>query len=608
MSASSARRRRLSATAGGWAAIGLAWSLLAGAPALAAADQGAPTSLVPTPLTPPSGLSAPAPASSTAPATDPSGARGDRIEVRDLSAPDANATGVYDDAHGGFGSDMWSGTQMAVVQKVLPLVPGATPWRSLGRLERKLLLSIAAVPAGKASGESLLKLRADRLWALGDVDGLSAFLKGVPDQALTPELRNQLIDAALIAGDVPTACQQGAVLKNRAPGDIFAAKLQVFCQFSAGKGNEAGLGVDLLREQKIADAGFFTAADALGGVAPGKLESFAASSALTLAMARLAKLPLPDAAVTAGLSPAFLRAIATDPTATLEARLAAAERAEAVGAVDTEVLRQLFEQVTFTPQELAGSLGAAGTDKGVRSRALLYRAALEQVQPPAKAEVIGRALTLAGDGPAYFAAARLYANQIGAMHPAPDLTSFTAVAIRALLAAGRPDLLPPWLAALRGTTDPSGAAVAAGLWPLLHLAGVDGGQGIPAGVLAGWRKARVDLPGPAAARRGLVGLGLLAAMGDKVPSEDWLPLYDQPPAATPAASALRPLLWQGLRTAAEDLRLGETVMFALATLADGTFTQGDPTDLYRVVAALRLIGLEGDARSIAVEAAIANGV
>lgn len=640
------------------AALALVWALAGAAtglpaPAFAAADQGAPTPLLPTPLTPTSSADTP---SSLAPALAPSltpsltpqavppappsgqpaplspdlrrppaaqpaavpggpatpspagpGPRGDRIEVHDLSAPDANATGVYDEAHGGFGADMWSGTTLGTVQKVMPLLPAPTPWRSIARLERKLLLSVAAVPAGKSAGEPLIRLRADRLWAMGEVDGLAALLKGVPEQTLTPDLRARLIDAALVAGDIQTACQQGTILKSRVPDDLTAAKLQVFCQFSAGKANEAGLGVDLLREQKLADPAFFAAADALSGIAPGKLDGFSGATALTLAMARAAKLPLPEQAVTAGMPAPLLRAIASNPTATLEARLTAAERAEAVGAFDTEALRQLFEQVTFNPQEVSGPLSAAGTDKGVRSRALLFRAAEQQTQPAAKVEIISRALTLAGDGPSYFAAARLYAPQIAGLHPTPDLLPFAPMAVRSLLAAGRPDVASAWHGLLKGASDPAMAPVAAGLWPLLRLAGAD--ASVPSQALSAWRKARVDLPPPVAERRILVGYGLLAAMGDKVPAEDWLALYDNPqPAAAGAAGPLRPMLWHGLRMAAEDLRLGESVLFSLATLGDGAFTQVDPTDLYRSVAVLRLIGLEGDARSLAVEAAIANGV
>lgn len=580
--------------------------------------QNAPTSL--TPSASPAPLAAPAPSFGT---PSPEGgaesfsARGERIQVQDLGVLDANATGVLDDKHGGFGSDMWAGSTIGIVQKVLPLLPGATPWRSLRQLERTLLLTAAAVPPGKPFGDSLIKLRADRLWAMGALDDLTALLKGLPDQAFTPALRRLQVDAALTVGDTATACQQISTLRQQASSDSFPAKLQVFCQFSAGKGNEAGLGIDLLRDQKVDDPAFFAAADALSGIAPGKTDGFANPTALTLAMARAAKLPLPESVTAGALPPGLMAAIATMPTATQEARLSAAEKAEAVGAVDTELLRQLYEQVTFTTQELSAPVNAAATDKGVRSRALLFRAALQQTLASAKVEIIAKALGLAGDGIGYFTASRLYAPQIAALRPTPDLASFSIVAARALYAAGMPDAAAGWVSLAR-SGDPSVAAAAIGLWPLARLATADNTQPIPPGTLANWRKARGELPPAIAQRRLLVCFGLLTALGDKVPADDWQALYDDPrlpgagtpsaPAANTNSSVPRGALWHGLRLATEDLRLGETVMFALATLAETGLAQADPTDLYRVVAALHLIGLDGAARALALEAAIANGL
>ncbi|PKU22776.1 antifreeze protein [Telmatospirillum siberiense] len=594
---------------------------------LAALAQDGPTPLTPsaapqfappqsTPATPAQSILPPPSAvivSPSAGSPTPEGVlpRGERIQVQDLGVLDANATGVIDEGHGGFGSDMWAGSSMNIVQKVLPLMPGATPWRSLRALERKLLLTTAAVPAGKPVGDSLIKLRADRLWAMGDVDGLNALLKGVPDPAFTPALRRLQVDAALVAGDSAGACQQAAALRSQAASDAYPAKLQVYCQFSTGKGNEAGLGVDLLREQKVNDPAFFAAADALAGIAPGKMDGFANPTPLTLAMARAAKLPLPESVASATSSPSLLRAIATMDSATTEARLAAAEKAESLGSIDTELLRQLYEQVTFTTQELSAPVNAAGTDKGVRSRALLFRAAVQQTLPTAKVEIIAKALGLAGDGPAYFTAARLYAPQITALRPTPELASFAVVAARALYAAQRSDAAAPWVALARGG-DPSVAGAAAGLWPLTRMAGAGTPQTIPSATLAAWRKARGELPPAVALRRQLTCFGLLTALGDKIAADEWQTLYDEPqPTAAPAqppATALRGVLWQGLRVASDELRQGETVMFSLATLGEVGLNQADPTDLYRIVAALRLIGLDADARALAVEAAIANGL
>jgi len=62
------------------------------------------------------------------------------------------------------------------------------------------------------------------------------------------------------------------------------------------------------------------------------------------------------------------------------------------------------------------------------------------------------------------------------------------------------------------------------------------------------------------------------------------------------------------RIAAEELRSGESVLLALVSLGDGFPGNVDPTAIYRVVASLRLVGFDEEARAIAVEAALAAGV
>jgi len=532
--------------------------------------------------------------------------RDQKVSVQELAVIDPNSTGVLDEQHGGLGRDMWAGTDIALVQKVLPLVTPTPTTRALRNLSRRLLLSIATVPAGKAGPESLIKLRADKLWAMGEVEGLNQLLKGLPAPAFTPELRRTAAEAALLAGDSQAACDQLPLLRGLLANDPLPPKLQVYCQYANNRAKDAALGVDLLREQKINDPAFFAAADAMAGLGNGKAEDFAQPSPVALALARLAKMALPETAAAGASSPAVLRTIAVSPGATLEARLLAAEKAEAVGALDTDLLRQTYEAVTFTPQELAAPIGQ---DKGPRGRAFLYRAAVQQVLPTAKAEIITKALSLAPEGsPAYFAAARLYGPQLVGLKPAPELLGFAPVAARALLAGNRFEAARGWINFLRGqsTLSTEAAAAASALWPLARLSGPEDDRPPSAALLAAWHKVRADQPGEASVRRTTLCYSLLAALGDKVPSEVWLPLYDGPTLVQ--ATIARPALWLGLRRATEDLRLGETVLLSLATLGEASPVSVDPTDVYRVVAALRLLGLDADARALAVELAIANGV
>lgn len=533
-----------------------------------------------------------------------------KVQVQDLAALDPNATGVLDQPHGGLGTDMWAGSQMVVAQKATQLLPTASPSRVVRSLERRLLLSAAAVPAGKASGTPLIKLRADKLWALGDAEGVAALLKGVPNSAMTAELRRMEVDAAVLAGDNPTACNELPALRADNPQDAYPAKLQVYCQFVAGKGNEAGLGIDLLREQKTNDPAFFAAADALSGINPGKLDGFATASPLAIAMARNAKLALPESAA-ANAQPVLLRAIALNPQATPEARLAAAERAESLGLISVDTLRQVYEGITFKPDELGAPLVSAGGDKGARIRALLYRAALQEQAPNIRAQIIAKDLSLGEEnGAVYAMTARVLAPlviNIPAQDPA--FAAFSPMAARALFAAGQIQPAENWLGLARaqGLNNDSLAAAAAAQWPLGRLTQPSQDEALIAGAtLAAWQKAQGNLKPEVAARRTAVLYSLLNAFGGKVPAEDWAALLDGP--ATITQPSPRPGLWMGLKFASEQLRLAETVSLGLASLGDQPLDQVDPIQLYRVIAALRLVGLDADARALAVEAAIANGV
>jgi hypothetical protein len=60
--------------------------------------------------------------------------------------------------------------------------------------------------------------------------------------------------------------------------------------------------------------------------------------------------------------------------------------------------------------------------------------------------------------------------------------------------------------------------------------------------------------------------------------------------------------------AAEELRLGETILFALVSLGSDGLNRVHPITLNEVISRLRLVGLDIEARALALEAAIAAGL
>lgn len=547
------------------------------------------------------------PAASGVPDNGGPGVFGEDVQTQNLAAVTPDSIGLLDAQHGGFPPDLWSGTPISLVDKILPDLPFATPSRVLRQTLRRLLLSAAIVPEGKPGAVSLLMLRAHGLWAMGETDSLADFLKLVPANAIIPELRRLAIDVALLRGDDAGACAAADALAKQSSDLAVSGETNVFCRFAAGNAGEAGLALDLLREQKIDDAPFFALAEALSGLPPANIEQLLTNpTPLTLAMSRLAKvaLPVPAATVT---QPALLRAIALAPNATPEARLAAGTRAAAIGALDTRSLAQIYKSVVFSPQEMANpprDAASAGTPRG---QAFLYQAAMQPIQPLAKADLIGRALASASSAEGFMAASELYASEIAALAPAPELTNFSPLAVRALIVSQHPDQAANWVAFIH---DQAGSAsdalkVAENLAVLQRLHG-DEGPHLSSAALAAWRQATGELPRDSEARRTALGFSLLAAIGEKPAAEDWLPLYEEP--FVSQFQEPRPALWQGLNLATENARLGETMLLSLATLGDGDLSHAGVNSLYRVVVALRGVGQEDLARSLALEAALVNGI
>lgn len=590
-------------------ALALALPILAAAAVACARADEAPTSLLPAPPAP--GTQSPAP---NAPQSTPPGENA--VQVQQLKGVDYDAFGTLDESHGGLPASLWANTDPALVAKLLPVL-GPSNSRTFQNLIRRLLLSVAQPPgatsgaagdpsaAAPANGESLVARRARALWTLGAADELATFLKSLPLPALTPSLRRLRADTALLVGDSGTACAEAGPLAAASATDPYPVELRVYCQYAAGQAAAASLGIDVLREQGINDPAFFALADALGGTGPVPKTGVADPAPLILAMGRLAKTEQPMPAATA--APIVLRAIALVAGAPLEVRLVAGERAEAVGALDTDTLRRLYESVPFTADELVNAETKATPDKNARSRALLLQAAERQAAPLGKAGLIARALNAADGPPSFAVQARLFAPQIAALQPSNDIALFAPVLTRALLAAHQTDAARNWVGWARAlaAADPSAGAAAAGLEVLSRIAKLDD-RPFAAEGLDAWRKAGAGLPADRADRRTALGLALLNALGEPLPPGAWLSQIDGTAPIT--AQVPRPALALGLDAATADKRLGETTLFAYAVAGDGTFAQTDVATLARLVTALKGAGFDDDARALALEAALANGV
>lgn len=520
--------------------------------------------------------------------------QGGRVEVNELKAMSAESAGALDQAHGGFAPTLWNGTPAMVARKLIPMLPAQPASQVVRGLERRLLLTAAAAPEGAADGDrpSLMELRAERLAALGDTDGVTQLAASAPQSVAGPLVGRAKLDALLLNGNLAGACAD-------APKDGSQPKLAVLCNFVAGKTLEGNLGLDLLHERKEADKGFVAAAEVLAGLPPPSADKIKLDEVAPLHVAAFAaaKLPLPADAV-AKAPPAVARAVALSFATPFDVRLAAGERAEAAGVLAPEALRKLYLEATFAPDELAAPLAKADT-AGLRARALLFRAATDQPDPVIRAHFIAKALEMAAAKGQVTSTARVFAPLLADLRPDPALTSVAPAFARANLALGRAES-GKWLELAKG--DPAAAGAVTRLWPLTAVLAAAPGQGVNTVALASWRSTLDGLPPEVAARRAAIVLGSLSALGAKVPEAAWLDTLAVP------AGGPRPGLFALLQSAALDARLGSTLLAALAAMGEAPLDKLDPTTLSETISALSVVGLGEDARKLAIEAMLANGV
>ncbi len=580
---------------------GLLLALLAGG---AAAQEGGSEPAGPISLFPPT-VATPVPDSAT-PGTIPDGGESSEtgdIQINRLGELDPDSLGILDAARGGFGAGAWAGSDRATVETQLAAVTGELSSPTLRRLISRLLLSSAkAPPAARpaaaptvaeavvaAQGAGFLRLRAERLYALGELVGLNQLLALVPQHVEDPWLAQARVDGLLLAGRDAEACGQVPAGLARYPQELYWAKAQVFCQFAAEQTDQALLGLDLLREQAPdSDPAFFAAANLFIGGSAGAVDT-GGLSPLTLAMLRKtgADLP-PDLAETAG--PLLLHGIAGLPGDDHALRTDATERLVEIGALPGERLAGAYAAFDFTVDELGNALAEAERLGGVRGRALLYRAANRESLNATRAETLRAAFLSAEADGRSGAMSRAALPIMAELAPTPDLAWFAPLAARTLYRAGQFERAGAWLSVLRidGQSHPESQEAYAELRPLLRLAG--GAEPLAADTTR-------------AAEQRLLLFVLSRALGQE---EDVAWVEAEGPASAEPLARVPQLLALGDAAAAG--QSGATVLLTVAALGPAA-PQGDhPLALGYAVSALNAVGLGGDARALAIEAALAAGL
>ena len=519
------------------------------------------------------------------------------IQVETLGPLDPDGAGTLDGAHG-LGGHPWQGITRDTVLRLIADLPTATPSPAARTLQRRLLLSSGSPQAQldePAPPRRFGALRVEKLAAMGDPRGAADLAALLPESLADEATARALTDALLLAG--PIDCAKATdVGKNF--GGAYWQRVDLFCRLRGGDRAGAGLALDMLREQAGGDDAFVQLAEVMAGGPAPRLRGLKDFSPIALAAMRATQTGAPPDSLSLA-DPARLAAVATNPATDPATRVTAAERAAAALFLDARQLAEAYRAVPGKGEEVARLKDMAARDRSARTRALVHQAFAAAMDGGRRVELARLAVDLVDPallpGPVGNAAAGL----LDTVSPTPDAAALAPAAARLYYALGRADAAKRWHdLALRS----SRTAEVARLWPLSVIAGGPPPGGTALG-LAGWLDEALRGADSAARSRVAGQLALLQAVGVAIPEDAWLQATDA--AAPPQAMAPNPALWERLKDAAAAGRVGETVLASLLLLGEGGPAAASPVVAARVVASLRAVGLDAEARAIAREAAAA---
>jgi hypothetical protein len=522
------------------------------------------------------------------------------VTVDRLAAVDPDSVGLIGDAGGGLGVAMWRGSSRAFAAELIDALPAPVSSPAMRGLARRLLLTTATMPDGKPAKASLLSARAEKLVALGDARASVDLIRAAPPSAPDARLAQVEIENLFLANDDAGAC---ARVRGTEPQTSYWQQALAYCLALAGETEKTSVMAELMRERGAeVMPGFFPLIDAVLGDKNAKVDIPAEANALTLSMMRAANRKLPDA-IAESQHAAVLHNVALSPNADVGVRLAAAERAAAMGALSPAELAEIEAAVPFTPTEISNAVKIAEVQWGPRARALLARAALEASSPATRADILGRAFALAREKGGLAALRRAVAPALDGFAPGPETIAVAGEVGAALYALGRAKEGDAWYGAAERAApgDPEAARAWVVLWPLAQL-GTKPGSWDPS-MIARWRAAQGPV-GEVASERARAALifALLEALGQPVPADAWVGLVRAVGAggapAIPDAAAL-----YALDHVARAGRRGETVALALIVIGPSGPAGANPLALSTALGALTRAGLEADARALALEAA-----
>lgn len=519
------------------------------------------------------GAPAPGPSPTASPSVSPSPVDPATLAQYEMPAFARRSLGRVGVAEGGFGPEAFGRARGRWIEILMRRTAAPVPSRWLSIALRRALVAPVDTPRG-VNGADFAAERAWLLLRLGESVAARSVVQAVDLDDATPKLRTVWMQAMLATGDPAGLCPlvPAALAAGPRPDWILA---QAMCAALAGPSGSARPLLTAARRKRVATGIDFNLAEKVAGAGADSRQAVTIEwepvTQLTtwrFGLATATGVAVPDALyATVGPQVYGWRALA--PAIPLADRAAAAERGAAMGMLSSAALVDLYgaaDEADDMPSPLAAiadDLRAAYAGATLDAR----RAALRQLWDGAKDVPYARLVLTA------HAAARI---PVTADEPDADRL------VAAMLAAGLDRTAARWNGTVRAGSD---------AWAMLALADPDSEARLTYSQIASYAG-----KGDAARKRQLLFAGL-AGLGRLSSGQ-----------VEEAARALDVKIGAGnswtraIDRAAADGEPGTVLLLAAVGMQTPDWRGVPPEALYRIVAALRAVGLDGEARMIAAEA------
>ena len=546
--------------------------------------------------------------------------KNNEVMITELPITNIRWIGNLGKKDGGLGLEMWKGTDSTFALTILKLLPVNAPSPAMRNLAKRLLLSDAFQPSKKEekglqaispSGKPIisedqeatfLPLRFAKLASLGAKNELIELGNLVPTEDMLGVLAKEAIYARLLSGETNKVCDEVIELAKRT-NESYWRKALIVCQLILGNRDDALLSLELLLAELDSEDKFskliYTLADETNQIEFDKNSIYFKILIAVLPGKQLDKHRL-------NLDPSGLSVVAKNNNLSWKIRMLAAEKAVLAGSLSSIYLGELATQFEFEENIFSRAASESKSMEGFMARALLLKAAALNTSFIERARFLRLLLDSADSDEIFQVYASVIMPILLTIKPRHDLIWFASSATRASIAGGNYILASEWLAVLAKTLDldyeASGSLLR--LLPLIAIAG----QPLPKPFSEEqatdvWSGLSDNFSREDKEKRASRLLVLLSAMGIEPRAGAWKNVISSKNIFEMENIPATALRYQ-LLDAAKNNRIAEVVSISLIMLGSEGPSKSGLVALNAVIRALREIGLEADARAIAIEAAI----